>query len=90
MSSSALCRGKGVGHGVRFESLSLGEYMPRSVEDVRFRTERVRDMKVSEDCSAGVEGVDGVELLVTVKDAGRRGVGRIVFGLFAMKGSSTQ
>lgn len=30
--------------------------MPKRVEEVRFKTERVRDAKVSEEGSAGVEG----------------------------------
>lgn len=54
-----------------FESESFGAYIPKSVEEVRLSTERVRDTNVAVDCSAGVEGVDGVELAVTVNEAGR-------------------
>ena len=55
--------------------------MPNRVDEVRLRTERVRETKESEEVSAGVEGVDGVELFVTVNEGGRKGVGRKILGL---------
>ena len=81
-SSSMLDRGAGVWlpvpHGVadstRLESLSAGAYIPRRVEDVKLSTDRVREMKVSDDAgSAGVGGVDGVEVEAGVREKGRSG-----------------
>ena len=79
LSSSTLGLGCGVWlpvpAGVAFGSAS-GAYIPKRVEDVKFKTERVRDKKVSEEGSAGVDGeeVEGVEDVVSVKE-GRRGTG---------------